>query len=130
MERRKITASELLDLVNNGARISKESEDEEGEKPTVIEGFSELIAKIDELADSYKKMLGAQREEMALLVSKVVELRSAGADINVTALQSALDKIAMNTQQEPRHTWTMNVERDGNGFISSVRANPDPVVKH
>ena len=118
-----ISVSELLEMVDDGAILRRES------KPTVIERFDELIAQLKALVESQKELAAADlarsKTQLEVLATLQANIKKANTPKvhpapDLKPLMLVLAEIQKSNHHEP-HDYDFNILRSGPGLSPAVK---------
>lgn len=120
-----ITADELIELVNSGARITTPT------KPMVIEQFNELLDKLNQMIAANEERAQAdlarsqtQLEVLATLQALIRQNQGVNRSppVDLKPLYTVLSEI--QEAQRPAVAYEFDIQRDGRGFQQKIIATP------
>ena len=121
---RKVTPDELLDMMREGAIVTKE------DRPRIIEGFADLIAEMQKLVKAQQDIADKQAAGLADAVDKITKALQDGR-VDMDRIERILTA-ALPTRDARRDpaAYKFNMERDGNGDLSAITATPVVETRH
>jgi hypothetical protein len=118
---RKVTPEELLALINQGAKISREDDE-----PRVIAGFAELVKQMEALVEAQKQTARAQSELLTAVMGRLAEAmeKFKGGTVDLKPLEALVKQIdASHHVERPRYEF--QVKRNQRGLLTGMTASPE-----
>ena len=117
---RKLSASELLEIVQQGGKVSREQG-----SSVASEGFTQLMDQMKSLVNSHQQAAEQQRQLMTQVMTRLTEALKdfKGGEVDLKPLESLVAKLT-ETQHVEKPTYQFHVERNSRGFMTGMTAKP------
>lgn len=118
MPRKELSPSELLEIVQQGGKVSREHE------PSVVpEGFTQLMDQLKEVISSHRKSIQQQNELSIQAVKQLTEALNNfhGDKVDLKPIESLVKQLmSLNSVEKPEYHF--GVERNGRGMLTGITA--------